>query len=261
MVRADDSWIRYHELRRQKAEEELLKVMPYMLQTTDRQFIGAKLAIKTAREAGVDEATVAAAEAKLQEAEEKATFEADATARKEAEELLRKDATARTDAEERLREAMPLPMQTADPVKLAPAIAAARAAGVAAPTVWAAEAKLKEAEAKAKAMGKANAPGGPTMYALRDVKSAPKARAEISPLEKSLDVREPPMIPSSPRDVSSPCSASGAAGVLWTIDRGYGGQVRPQRLGQAGPQGTEEGADIGGTHRERRGGEGAARQV
>ena len=45
--------------------------MPYMLQTTDRQFIGAKLAIKTAREAGVDEATVAAAEAKLQEAEEK----------------------------------------------------------------------------------------------------------------------------------------------------------------------------------------------
>ena len=56
---------------------------------------------------------------------------------------------AKKDAEAQLRAAMPFWLQTADPAKLAPAIEAAKRAGVAGPTVATAEAKLTEALSKA----------------------------------------------------------------------------------------------------------------
>ena len=56
---------------------------------------------------------------------------------------------AKKDAEAQLRAAMPFWLQTADPAKLAPAIEAAKKAGVAGPTVATAEAKLTEALSKA----------------------------------------------------------------------------------------------------------------
>ena len=78
------------------------------------------------------------------------TAEAKVAARlKEMQDAENADIRERREVETRLRAAMPLPLMTADPARLKPAIEAAKRAGLSAPIVAKAEAKLHEAEQKA----------------------------------------------------------------------------------------------------------------
>ena len=98
--------------------------------------------------------TVAMAELKLMQTLKKAARAAEEKELDEAERAARDkeeaEDDAREEAEEDLRAAMPFPLMTADPVRLKSAIKAAKRAGVWPPIVEAAEAKLHEAEQKAK---------------------------------------------------------------------------------------------------------------
>ena len=90
----------------------------------------AKFAAKQANAVLTAEAKVAARLKEMQDAENAETRE-------------------RREVETRLRAAMPLPLMTADPARLKPAIEAAKRTGVWSPLVESAEAKLHEAEQKA----------------------------------------------------------------------------------------------------------------
>ena len=93
------------------------------------------------------------AAAKKKAAADAAKAEKDAAAKKKAED------DAIKEAEAKLKAAMPYPFQYADPMKLQPAIEAAKKAGVARVAIEAAEVKLNEA------LNKAKAPPGTTMTA------------------------------------------------------------------------------------------------
>ena len=81
---------------------------------------------------------------------------------------------------------MPYPFQLADPAKLQPAIEAAKKAGVAGPTIEAAEAKLAEAVEKAKkAAEKAAAERAAAEAAAAERAAAERAAAEKAAAEKA----------------------------------------------------------------------------
>ena len=108
------------------AEAKLKAAMPLPFQQANSAKL--KPAIEAARAAGVSEALLASAEAALAATLDHAGKEG-----------------ARA-AEAALKAAMPLPFQKADTLKLKPAIAEAKKAGVSEISIAAAEAKLKEAE-------------------------------------------------------------------------------------------------------------------
>ena len=138
---------------RKEAEAKLKAVMPNLMQrTTDAEGTSKlKAQIDAAKAAGVAGPVIAAAEQKLkvlvmgEENRQRAQAE---RLRKESEqaELISPAGIARKAAEDQLRAVYPFPGMFADPAKLKPAIEAAKEAGVAAPIVAMAEAKLKEAE-------------------------------------------------------------------------------------------------------------------
>merc|ERR1740115_271795 len=86
------------------------------------------------------------------------------------------------DAEAQLRAAMPFWLQTADSAKLGPAIEAAKKAGVAAPTVATAEAKLTEALSKAAKAAEEKA--------FKEAEGATKAKAEAEAAAKAKVMSE-----------------------------------------------------------------------
>ena len=137
---------------RRDAEAQLQAAMPFLLQKADPAKLGP--AIEAAKRAGVAAQTVAMAELKLMQTLKKAARAAEEKELDEAERAARDkeeaEDDAREEAEEDLRAAMPFPLMTADPVRLKSAIKAAKRAGVWPPIVEAAEAKLHEAEQKAK---------------------------------------------------------------------------------------------------------------
>ena len=142
---------------RKEAEAKLQAVMPSFLQrTTDAEGASKlKAQIEAAKAAGVAGPVLAAAEQKLKAfavGEENRQRAQSERLRKETEkaELTSPAGIARRAAEDQLRAVYPFPGMFADPAKLKPAIEAAKEAGVAAPIVAMAEAKLKEAEEKAK---------------------------------------------------------------------------------------------------------------
>ena len=121
---------------RREAERQLASAMhkfPLQRVQTSAELA---LAIEAAKQAGVAAELVDTANVKLQ-------LLRDQEAEKE-----KMAPPPRTQAEGELRAAIPYPLQTADPAQLALAIEAAKAAGVAAPIVAKAEAKLHDAEAK-----------------------------------------------------------------------------------------------------------------
>ena len=127
--------------------------MPSFLQrTTDAEGASKlKAQIEAAKAAGVAGPVLAAAEQKLKAfavGEENRQRAQSERLRKETEkaELASPAGIARRAAEDQLRAVYPFPGMYADPAKLKPAIEAAKEAGVAAPIVAMAEAKLKEAE-------------------------------------------------------------------------------------------------------------------
>jgi hypothetical protein len=138
---------------RKEAEAKLKAVMPNLMQrTTDAEGTSKlKAQIDAAKAAGVAGPVIAAAEQKLkvfvmgEENRQRAQAE---RLRKESEQaaLISPAGIARKAAEDQLRAVYPFPGMFADPAKLKPAIEAAKEAGVAAPIVAMAEAKLKEAE-------------------------------------------------------------------------------------------------------------------
>ena len=135
---------------RREAAEQLMASLPSLLKNTiDPTRL--KDSINAAKAAGVAGPFVAMAEHKLHAfavGEENKEHKAAAKALKEAVEAEKASPAgmARKAAEDQLRAAVPFPLQTADPAKLKPAIEAARQAGVAAPIVAMAEAKLHAAE-------------------------------------------------------------------------------------------------------------------
>ena len=138
---------------RKEAEAKLQAVMPSFLQrTTDAEGASKlKAQIEAAKAAGVAGPVLAAAEQKLKAfavGEENRQRAQSERLRKETEkaELNSPAGIARRAAEDQLRAVYPFPGMYADPAKLKPAIEAAKEAGVAAPIVAMAEAKLKEAE-------------------------------------------------------------------------------------------------------------------
>ena len=137
---------------RRDAEAQLQAAMPFLLQKADPAKLGP--AIEAAKRAGVAAQTVAMAELKLMQTLKKAARAAEEKELDEAERAARDkeeaEDDAREEAEEDLRAAMPFPFGTADPARLKPAIEAAKRAGVWPPIVESAEAKLHEAEQKAK---------------------------------------------------------------------------------------------------------------
>ena len=97
------------------------------------------------------------------------TAEAKVAARlKEMQDAENADIRERREVETRLRAAMPLPLMTADPARLKPAIEAAKRAGLSAPIVAKAEAKLHEAEQKAERAGALKAAQGTETAVVED---------------------------------------------------------------------------------------------